>query len=296
LVRISKDPRLGAQLLSATSFLRQAGVGEYRTDARILLESCVGLSRTQLLLSADRVLQEQDLERFHARLLRRAEGEPAAYIIGEREFWSLSFQVSPAVLIPRPETEFLLDRALALTDPENLKAGAILDLCCGSGVIATVLAKETGRSVVGSDISADALQIAAQNYRRHVAAEAVHLVQADLLSGFGYHAFTLVVSNPPYVRSLDIANTLDREVRDHEPHLALNGGDSGLDFITVIHAEIPFVVCPGGQLFMEIGADQGQAVLEMFHREKAGVNYYRDVKILQDYAGRDRVLMARLRR
>jgi len=289
----STDRRIGVQLAQAIAYLKQAGVDDCQTDARILLESCAGMSHTQLLLGMERELSDGDCTRFHSCLERRAQGEPVAYIVGEREFWSLSFIVSPAVLIPRPETEFLLDRVLALADHHNWRSGAILDLCCGSGVIGIVLAKESGLDVIATDFSPQALAVTDKNVRRHGLDSRIHLVEADLLSSFASGSFSLIVSNPPYVSSLDIEKNVARDVRDFEPHLALDGGKDGLDCIVRIHAELPRVMRSGGEIFMEIGADQGPSVGDLFRTPIKGVNCFSDVRILQDYAGRDRVLAAR---
>ena len=218
-----------------------------------------------------------------------------AYILGEQEFWSLPFHVTPAVLIPRPETEFLLDRALALAIPANIDRGLLLDLCCGSGVIATVLAKETDKQVIASDVSSDALQVARKNLHRHRLAGQVHLVQGNLLSPFRQtgEVFSLIVSNPPYVSSRDLEKRLEPEVVWHEPHLALAAGEDGLALIREIRRQLPWVLCPGGQIFMEIGADQARAVHSLFAADCDGTPGFRDVQILVDYAGRDRVLYAR---
>lgn len=290
----STDRRIGVQLNYGIAFLRQVGIEEFQTDARILLEYCTGMSRTQMILALDREISSECCDLYHRWLRRRSLGEPIAYIVGEREFWSLCFAVSPAVLIPRPETEFLLDRVLALAEPANLNSGILLDLCCGSGVIATVLAKETGQFVIGTDISAAALAVASKNVVEFGTSLQVQLMQADLLSCFASDSFSLVVSNPPYVSSVDIATCVAREVRDFEPHLALDGGDDGLDIIKKIYVDLPRVMRPGGQIFMEIGADQGAAVSALFRSTIKGVRWFNNVTILQDYAGRDRVLTAKL--
>ena len=143
--------------------LQSAGVTEYELDARLLLEYCTGKTRTEIFLDGGCEVTQEVVESYQLLLERRKKREPLAYIIGEQEFWSLPFSVNPDVLIPRPETEFLLDRVLALTDPQNFQKGRILDLCCGSGVIATVLAKETGKTIIASDISYKALQMTKKN-------------------------------------------------------------------------------------------------------------------------------------
>ena len=171
----------------------------------------------------------------------------------------------------------------------------MLDLCCGSGVIAIILALETGRSVTAVDISAPALQVARRNAIRHQVADRLALVQADLFSAFSpRHIFGLVVSNPPYVSRQELRDRLQPEVMHFEPHLALDGGVDGLDIIQRIRMTLPRVLKPGGDFFMEIGADQGLAVMQLFSGDDTGEKIFERVEVLQDYSGRDRVLHARM--
>lgn len=275
--------------------LRAAGVPEASLDARLLLQHCTGKGRTEIFLESEAEVDQEIQQNYQLLLLRRKKREPIAYILGEQEFWSLPFYVSPDVLIPRPETEFLLDRVFSLADPENFQKGYILDLCCGSGVIATVLAKETGKTIFASDVCKEALEMTRKNTQRHGLNAATILVQGDLLSPFAGHGrFSLIVSNPPYVSSVDLAQNLMPEVEAYEPHLALDGGIHGLDLIERIRDQLPLVLCPGGECFIEIGADQGEAVKTLFLRNAAGRSGFQQVEILIDYAGRDRVVHARL--
>lgn len=287
--------RLAELLKYGTDVLSEAGVPECQLDARLLLESCLGIKRTEIFLNGQAEVDEISQRKFLCFVERRKKREPVAYILEEQEFWSLPFHVTPAVLIPRPETEFLLDRVLALAVPENIGRGFILDLCCGSGVIATVLARETGKDVIASDISFAALQVARKNLFRHQVARQVQLVQGDLLSAFRQKRglFSLIVANPPYVSSREIEKSLEPEVAMHEPHLALSGGEDGLDIVREIRRQLPRVLCSGGQIFMEIGADQAEAVRSIFAAACQGRPDFCDVEILTDYTGRDRVLHAR---
>lgn len=283
--------RLAELLKFGVAELAAAGV-ESQPDARLLLESCLGLTRTELFLHGTTEVDDVAQRRYLDLIERRKRREPVAYILGEREFWSLPFYVTPAVLIPRPETEFLLDRVLALTRPANIEGGLRLDLCCGSGVIAVVLAKELGRKIIAADISGAALEVARKNLHRHRLAGLVDLVQGDLLSPFRRsREFSLIVANPPYVSDREIDRDLAPEVAQHEPYLALSGGADGLSLIREIRRQLPWVLRPDGQLFMEIGAGQGDAVRRMFADSGAGPGFA-DVEILADYAGRDRVLHA----
>jgi release factor glutamine methyltransferase len=277
------------------SELNAAGVPEAELNARLLLEYCSAKSRTEIFLSGETEVHREVQESYLRLLERKKNREPIGYILGEQEFWSLPFYVSPDVLIPRPETEFLLDRVFALTDPENFEKGKILDLCSGSGVIATVLGKEIGKTIFAADISYNALEMTRKNAKRHHVDQFVVPVQGHLLSLFLEHRqFSLIVSNPPYVSSLDVAKNLMPEVEAYEPHLALDGGEWGLERIKEIREGLPMVLCPGGQCFIEIGAEQGNEVRKMFQENVAGRPGFQQVEILVDYAGRDRVVHARL--
>ena len=277
------------------SELNAAGVPEAELSARLLLEYCTAKSRTEIFLSGENEVHREIEESYLQLLERRKKREPLGYILGEQEFWSLPFYVSPDVLIPRPETEFLLDRVFALTDPENFEKGKILDLCSGSGVIAIVLGKEIGRTIFAADISHNALEMTRKNAKRHHVDQFMVLVQGDLLSPFlEYRQFSLIVSNPPYVSSLDVAKNLMPEVERYEPHLALDGGEGGLERIKEIREGLPMIICPGGQCFIEIGAEQGNAVRKMFQENVTGQPSFQQVEILVDYTGRDRVVHARL--
>lgn len=275
--------------------LRRVGIQEYELEARLLLGSCLKMTRSELFLRGDEAPTPAERELLHIWLERRKQREPLAYIVGEQEFWSKSFQVSPAVLIPRPETEFLLDRVLALCQPENIARGAILDLCCGSGVIAAVLAMESGQSVYASDLSLAALQVARANLIRHQVIDRVALVAGNLFTPFATdRRFSLIVTNPPYVGRHDLASSVEPEVARFEPRLALDGGNDGLAIIKNICSQAPHYLRPGGELFMEIGADQGQEVAALFSLKPQNLPGFSRVAVYVDYAGRDRVLHATL--
>jgi release factor glutamine methyltransferase len=287
--------RLTELLTFASKELEGAEIVEHELEARLLLEACLGKTRTQIFLDGQMEVSPVQQRHFLDLVTRRKTREPVAYILGVQEFWSMLFTVTPAVLIPRPETEFLVDQVLALADRKNLLRGRILDLCCGSGVIAAVLAKETGQRIIGSDISEMALAVALKNLQRHRLTGLVDLVQSDLCTAFQpTRAFALAVSNPPYVSSFALHNSLEPEVARYEPALALDGGEMGLEIIGRIRRELPKLLQPGGQYFMEIGADQGDAVRRLFCQNFEDLPRFEQVDILIDYAGRDRVLHARM--
>lgn len=277
--------------------LELAGVTEFELDARLLLEHCSGKSRTELFL--DGAVEVDGLvEDHYSELLRRREKrEPVAYILGSQEFWSLDFRVTPDVLIPRPETEFLIEQVLRRTETANFTRAAILDLCCGSGAIGLVLAKETGRRVICSDYSQKALEIARQNRDRMGLTEKVSLLQGDLFDCFQpVRPFSLIVSNPPYIGQMELQCKLEPEVADFEPRLALDGGPDGLDCIRRISSQLPQMLLPGGELFMEIGASQGARVLELLQGGLSCCSDFQlaETDLVKDYSGRDRVVYARL--
>ncbi|CAK8717880.1 Release factor glutamine methyltransferase [Candidatus Electronema halotolerans] len=279
-------------LKEAAATLAEAGVEDSPLEAELLVRHCLNLSRTSLFLrQQERVLPDR-LQHIEECLRRRCQREPLQHITGTCEFWSMDFYVSPAVLIPRPETEFLLEHVLSTLSQEQFHPCHVLDLCTGSGVIATVLAKELpSAAVTASDCSLDALAVARRNLLRHNMAEQVRLLCADLLTAFSAAPFfDLIVSNPPYIKAGDLPG-LQAEVRDWEPHLALSGGSSGMEAIETICAKAAACLRPGGWLFMEIGADLGAETEQALQR--AGC--YEQVRIAPDWAGRPRVAQGKKR-
>ncbi|MCK9174795.1 MAG: peptide chain release factor N(5)-glutamine methyltransferase [Desulforhopalus sp.] len=268
--------------------LSAAGIIEAEFDARLLLEAASGLNHTALLL-ADVEADLTAVRSYQKMVARRLIREPVAYIIGEQEFWSHPFHVTPSVLIPRPETEFLIEQVLQLASPKNL-AGNVLDLCTGSGAIVVVLGLELPQTatLLASDISAAALAVAAENSSRHLPVKRVSFLRGNLLEPIAGNSLSLVVSNPPYVLRHEIECEIEPDVRDYEPRLALDGGEDGLDLIRHILHHLRRVLKADGEFFMEFGSGQGDAVRELFATD------FDHVQIYQDYAGRDRVLHARL--
>lgn len=280
-------------LREGMALLTEANIPDCGNDVFILLGHVLGKSRTGLLAAGRDQVDAVSESTFRSLLSRRLQREPVAYIIGEQEFWSLDFRVSNNVLIPRPETEFLLEQVLYHVENKGLYPGRVIDLCCGSGVISVVLALELGRSVDAVDLSAGALQVARDNCQRHAVGDRVRLIRADLTSCFpSQRDVALVVSNPPYVSSRAIRHELEPEVARFEPTLALDGGVDGLDLIHRIRVDLPRILKSGGAVFMEIGYDQGQSVKHLFQTKIEGLPSFTEVEILRDYSGNDRVLSA----
>ncbi|HIJ78840.1 MAG: peptide chain release factor N(5)-glutamine methyltransferase [Desulfobulbaceae bacterium] len=277
-------------LQEGVSCLRLAKIPDAEIDAALLLGRLLGMSRARLYLNARQVVSSELIDQYNSLLSRRLAREPVAYIVGEQEFWSLSFAVSPAVLIPRPETEELIEQVLAHEKSSGFVAGPVLDLGVGSGAITVVLARELPDRVVwGIDRSWEALLVARQNIHRHGVSANTHLVNGDWLTSLAAkRQFALVVSNPPYIADKEKAS-LQPEVMDFEPHLALFSGDQGLDDILILAQEVRHVLLPGGWFFMEIGESQGPAVLNIF----ASFADYDSLAVHKDLAGRPRIFQAR---
>ncbi len=259
-------------------------------EARILLAHVLKCKKVDLLVRHEEQPEEVDRARFRELIRRRVDGWPVAYLVGEKEFYSLPFEVSPAVLIPRPETETLVLEALRLLKP--LKDPAVLDLCTGSGCVAVAVAHQKKEArVTAADISPDALDVARRNAERNKVAGRVTFLQGDLFTPLpAGAAFDLVASNPPYVTTAEIA-TLAPDVREHEPHLALDGGPDGLAFYRRIAAGVGPFLKPGGWLVVEIGAAQEAAVRALFEQRPE----LEPGPTLKDTAGLPRVVTAKRR-
>ena len=289
--------RVGERLHRGIAELEAIGVTDAALDVNLLLGHCLLMSRTQVYLAMEEQVPAACEQQFLKFLSRRRQREPVAYILGEREFWSLPFRVTRDVLIPRPETEFLLETVLRTIKEHRLPDGFLLDLCCGSGVIGIILALELQKRVLSSDLSWQALLIARHNAGRHGVEALVDFVQADLLSPMsGGNRFSMIVTNPPYVSRGEMRADLEPEVAWYEPHLALDGGEDGLEIVRKIRCVLPSVLCHRGYFFMEIGAGQGKMVREIFSGCDERGDVFDPVEILSDYAGRDRVLSARFER
>lgn len=287
----SVGPSVRAQLLSAVRRLASAGIDSPRLDAEVLLADCLGLNRTQLLVAGDLPMDSQLACRFDSRVARRLGREPVAYIVGKQEFWSLDFIVTPDVLIPRPDSERLVEAAFGCAARLSSTSLKIADLCTGSGALAVSLATELpSAEFFATDISPAALQVARANAMAHRVASRVGFFAGDLFAALAScetPRFDLILSNPPYIRHADIA-TLAPEVSRWEPPLALDGGADGLDFYRRIFASAPDYLAEHGVLLVEIGAAMASAVAAIC----AATARYREVEIVKDYAAQDRVVVA----
>ena len=248
----------------AAETLRLSGVPEARREAASLLAYTISQTRAFLLAHPEHLLAPQDVSRFRRMVARRAAGEPLQYIVGRQEFFGLEFEVTPDVLIPRPETELLVETALDLLDKWSAPP-LVCDVGTGSGCIGVaILHERANASAVGLDISPAALKVAARNAARHGVAARLKLIASDCFAAldFARPRFAMIVSNPPYVAE-DALSGLQREVRDHEPRVALTPGADGLRIIRKLLVDAPRHLLPGGHLLLEIGFDQHAAITEL---------------------------------
>ena len=270
---------IGAALLSATRLLEEAQVTAARLNAEVLLCHALGRERSYLFAHPEELLSELAWIHFCRYLHQRREGKPTQYITQKQEFYGRDFRVSPAVLIPRPETEHVVERVLAL-NPQGL----IADVGCGSGAIGITLALELARPVLLTDISPAALAIATANAQA-LGATGVQFLECDLTAALAPASVELLVSNPPYI-ALGDGPGLQREVRDFEPALALFGGQQGHEVYARLIADARRVLRPGGWLVLELGFGSEAAVREMLRG-------WTMIEVEPDLAGISRVLSAR---
>jgi release factor glutamine methyltransferase len=269
-----------------TQRFTDAGIAGARLEAQLLLSHVLQCSRTQLYMNFDKPLGEAELAGYRGLIKRRLGGEPVAYLIGEHEFWGLPLFVDPHVLVPRPDTETVIEVAVKAL-PDKAAPLRVLDLCTGSGAIALALAKELPAArVIATDVSAEAVAIATKNVERNKSSERVEVRQGDLFATVAGEVFDLIASNPPYIATAVIA-TLSAEVK-REPVLALDGGADGMAFYDRICRDAMVHLAPGGVLVVEHGYDQGDAVGERFVR--AG---FTDVELVHDLAKNPRVTWGR---
>jgi release factor glutamine methyltransferase len=251
-------------LNEAAARLRAAGISDARPDARALLSHTLARDHAFLVAHSEAEIAPDLLALFRARIARRATGEPVQYITGRQEFYGLDFEVSPAVLIPRPETELLVETALELLR-DVAGAPLLCDVGTGSGCIpVSLLHERKDAHAFGLDISTDALAVAARNAARHAVAARLTLRLSDCFEALApsMPPFTLITSNPPYISARDLPQ-LQREVREHEPLIALTPGDDGLALIRRLITDAPRFLDAGGHLLLEIGCDQHEEIARL---------------------------------
>ena len=278
-----------------TDYLAKKEIESPRLSAESLLAHQLNIDRIKLYLRFDQPLHEQEVAGYRSLIKRRLRREPLQYITGVQEFWSLDFTVGPPVMVPRPETELLVEQVIALCRGNRLTEGPctrILDLGTGCGALAVAIARELEAVAVwASDVSQEALDIARGNARKHGVEERIEFIHSDMWQGLSNQelTFDIIVSNPPYINSEAIAS-LAPEVRDHEPRQALDGGEDGLNFYRRILLDVPKHLRMGGMLFMELGAGQADDVKGIC--EHVGLDV---VTVVSDLAGHGRILVARNR-
>lgn len=264
--------------------LETAGLAGPVIDARLLVEAAAEATRTDIVTDPYRPLTPAQEARLEDYLARRERREPVSHILGRKGFWKIMLGVTPHVLTPRPDTETVVE--YVLRDFPQHAPWSVLDLGVGSGaILLAILAERPAAKGLGVDVSEEALAVARDNAASLGLANRVALLRGDWTAGLGESTFDLVVSNPPYIAD-PVIETLEPEVRDHEPRIALSGGPDGLDHYRVLAPEILRVLKPGGRFAVEIGYDQRAAVEALF--DAAGAVF---VSTIKDLADRDRVVV-----
>ena len=277
------------ELLNRTdNFLSERGIESSRLDAEVLLADLLDMERINLYVKYDYPLKNSELEEYRERVKQRAQRIPVAYITGKKEFMSLEFELSRDVLIPRPETEILVEKVLDYCEENELDSPQIIDVGTGSGAIAVSLAHYLPEAkVVGADLSAAAVQTARSNAEKFELEERLSIVRSNLLEEFikrDISGIDIVVSNPPYISEAEMEK-LPPEVKS-EPRSALAAGEEGLDFYEKLIPQSEKVLKKGGKLFLEIGSSQGEGVKAIFGKS------WRKVELSKDYAEHDRIVSA----
>lgn len=280
----------------AADYLQKSGSASPRLDAELLLAHVLGMDRVALYVNFDRPLVPGEVDRYRELLRQRARGTPIAYILGSKPFLTTRVAVGPGVLIPRPETELLVEAAAARLREMPGEELLAADVGTGSGAIAIGLALLEPRARVAAlDISADAVRTARANVERHGLENRIEVMEGDLLAPLAEPPrarrwagrLDAVVSNPPYIATPELA-TLPRDIRDFEPRVALDGGPDGLTVYRRLIPQAAALLRPGGLLALEIGSDQGEALQRLL----AADGRWRSVELRRDYAGQDRIVLA----
>jgi release factor glutamine methyltransferase len=275
-----------------TEYLTQKKVDSPRLSAELLLSDVLAMKRIELYMHFDKAVEQDKLDNLRGLVKRAGEHEPIGYLVGKTEFYSLELAVCPDCLIPRPETELLVERAIEFLRTRQGEQH-VLDLCTGCGCIAIAIAKNfPAAKVIATDISDGALSIAAQNVQKHKLEDKITLLAGDLfepiIRQLDLPPFDLIVSNPPYVSGPEFEK-LEKNVKDYEPRLALHGGADGLDVYRRIVAEVDKFLKPDAALMMEIGYAQGMTIRELL--EQKGL--FASVAIEKDLSNNDRITIAK---
>jgi len=273
-----------------TTYFKSRQIDSPRMTAEILLAHCLKTQRIDLYLDHDRPLSKSELSEFKALIKRRASREPVAHMVGSKEFWSMDFQVSGDTLIPRPDTECLVEAALSLF-ASNDSTRRVLELGTGTGAVITALASERPHHLFfASDRSRPAVRLALENARQNDLADRIHFFCSDWLSALNprKNAFDIILSNPPYIPTADIA-ALEPEIRNYEPMLALDGGPDGLSAIRHLVQSAHLQLNKNGWLLLEIGHDQSSRVKQIIDH----TGHYKGVEFVRDYANHLRVIQAK---
>ncbi|MCU0712603.1 MAG: peptide chain release factor N(5)-glutamine methyltransferase [Pirellula sp.] len=275
-----------------TEHLKKSGSSSPRLDAEVLLSHARNCQRIELYTAFNEEPPEEVKAKFRELIKRRAQGEPVAYLVGKKEFYSLSFQVAPGCLIPRSETEHLviecLDRAKAIRQSSPSHSFQIADVCTGSGCVAVSIAKHLeSAKIVAIDLSEDALEIAKTNVNLHGLADRIELRQGDLLNSIDNESLDFIVSNPPYVSESEYSD-LDRSVKNYEPKIALVSGESGMELIEQLAVRGPEKLRPSGWFLCELSPMIADRSLEFIQ----GLGTWKNESLVKDLAGNKRILIA----
>ena len=275
-----------------TDYFTKNEIDEPRLSAEMILSYALDLKRIELYMHFNRIIEKPILDKLHKMIKRAAAHEPISYLVGRKEFYSLEIKVNSNCLIPRPETELLVERAIEFLR-KRPSPRYVCDLCTGSGCIATAVATGVDDvKIIATDICDAALSVAAENIEHHQLTEDIHLLCGDLfdpiIEGLDQTHFDLIISNPPYISTSEMAG-LDKNVKDFEPHKALHAGEHGLDAYKRIIAQANEHLKDDGVLMLEIGYKQAAQITELLENE----NCFKEITTEKDPHGNDRVVTAR---
>ncbi len=274
-----------------TDYLKKKGVENARLNAELLAGHILKLDRVQLYLNFERVLSSREVEQLRGLLLRRSQNEPLQYILGETEFFGLKFKVTPATLIPRPETEMLVERVIQLCQQKfpSQQTISLLDIGAGSGNIAIAVAKNVANSqIVALDKNLAALEVAEENAKFHQVADKIRFAAVDIFDKIdnSFPQFDGIVSNPPYVTETEFVS-LPAEIRNFEPSSALDGGSDGTKFYRRIAELMPDILQPGGFVAVEIGVSLEKIVTDIFN----SIHFFQKIEVVKDLTHRSRIVI-----